>query len=122
VFRHVFRFDHFILRATLYALIATALFLLTTTVAGATDTAPTPTAGEYALETKPATARQPEASTSADLRLASGLSIVAVMVMALVVVSERRATAIDNEQATPAPKRPAVVRSIGSAEAMPEAA
>jgi hypothetical protein len=122
VFRQVFPFDHVILRAAIYALIATALFLLTTTVAGATDTVPTPTAGEYALETKPATARQPAASTSADLRLASGLSIAAVLVMALVVVSERGTTAIDNERVTPAPKRPAVVRSIGPAETMPEAA
>jgi len=123
MFRHVSAFDHAILRSALYVLIGAALFLLTTSVAGATDAAATPSAWEYTHETNPVAERRPEASTSADLRLATGLSIAAVIVMATVGLSERAATtAINDEQVIPSPRRPAAVRPIRPAEAMPEAA
>lgn len=122
MFRRDFTFDHAILRTALYVLIGTALFLLTTTVAGATDTVPTPTAGEYSRETTPVVEPQPVASTNADLRLATGLSIAAVVVMATVVLSDRGVTVMDGEQVIPAAKRPAAVRAIRPAESMPEAA
>jgi hypothetical protein len=66
----VFAFDHVILLFARHVLIGTALFLLTTTVAGATDTVSTPGASEYTRETTPVAERQPETSTAADLRLA----------------------------------------------------
>lgn len=122
MFRRVFAFDHIILRFALYILIGTALFLLTTTVVGATDTVSTPSASEYTRETTPVIERQPETSTAADLRLATGFSLATILLMATVVLSDRGATATDGEQAIPTHRHPATVRPIRSAESMPEAA
>jgi hypothetical protein len=122
VFRRVLPFDHVLLRAALCALIGIALVLVTTSAAGATDAVGTPTASEYTRETTPAAERRPEASTSADLRLATGLSVAAVIVMVTVVLSDRGATASDREEAMLAPTRPVVVRPIRPTEVLPEAA
>ncbi len=127
MFRRALPFDLFSIRTALIVLAGVVVMLLTVAGADAAEPAPsTPTAWEYTHETTPATARQPVASTAADLRLATGLSIAAVIVIATVLVGERQpVVAVAERDLVPeriVPRQPASIRTLAPAEALPEAA
>lgn len=126
MFRRASSFEPSFTRIALVLLIGVALMLLTGTVANAAEPAvSTPSAWEYAYETAPAAERQPTASTAADLRLATGLSIAAVIVLATLVVGERHPdepATTDLAPETKVAREPAPIRSLGPAEVLPKAA
>ena len=127
MFRPLFCVDRSFSRVVLFIVALAALMLVSAASAGATEPVPsTPTAWEYTHETAPATERQPVASSAADLRLATGISIAAVMVIATVLVSERQGDdAVREVETSPArnvTRQPAPIRSLAPAKALPEAA
>lgn len=126
VFRSVLPFECSITRIALVIVVGVALMLLTATGVDAAETAvSTPTAWEYAYETAPVAERQVVPSTAADLRLATSLSIAAVLVIATMVVGERQPTESASPELAPvadASRQPAVIRPLAPAEVLPEAA
>ncbi len=127
VFRRALPLNLNSMRLALIVLVGAVLMLVT--VAGTDAAEPavsTPTSWEYTQQTAPAAERQPVPSTSADLHLATGLSIAAVIVIAATIVSDRPASNPETETvATPTrniPRPPATIRPLVPAEALPEAA
>ena len=126
VFRRALPFDLISLRLVLIVLAGVIVMLLTVAEADAAETGvSTPTAWEYAHQTAPAAERPVAPSTAADLHLATGLSIAALVVIATMVVGERtpdEAVDADLAPATPVTRLPAMLLPLSPATTLQEAA
>jgi hypothetical protein len=115
-----FSLSNSFLRAVILVLLGGALFLFVSNGAHAAEPTSTPSAWEYAYETAPAAEQQPAASTNDDLRLAAGLSIVAVIAITTLVLAEREPAAAGRDAAPLAlpgtTKQPAAFRPLPPVE------